>query len=66
MKKKYEAPSMTVLSMNLGENIAASAGKRDEEYEIIITRNGQEVVARNSGFGTLDELLAWVREHFGG
>lgn len=63
MKEKYEKPSMTVLPLNLEENIAASAG-REEEYEIRITRNGQEIVVENGGFGTLDELCEWFRHFF--
>lgn len=62
--KDYVKPEMRVLSMNLQENIAASAGKQDEEYEIIVTKNGQEVVVKNGGFGTLDELCDWFRDFF--
>lgn len=62
--KGYIKPEATVLNLNLQENIAASAGKPDEEYEIIVTKNGQEIVVKNGGFGTLDELCDWFRHFF--
>lgn len=64
MKEKYEKPSMTVLSMNLEENIAASSG-RDETWEVVITRNGTDVIVDQRDFGSLPGLLAWLHEKFG-
>lgn len=62
--KNYVKPEMRVLSMNLQENIAASAG-RDETWEVVITRNGTEVIVDQRDFESLPGLLAWLREKFG-
>lgn len=65
MKKIYEKPNMQFMPINFNENITASAGKRDETYDIRIRRNGEEIIIEQGDFDTLPDLMSWLREKFG-